>query len=431
MKTTHSLTLICALSVSFTLLLSSCGSKKPVTTPSIPVEQAPPGDGGGGPTDGGGGPTDVYGNTVVLQSYGFMFPTTATIQGSINSNFTINADPMCMTEAGLRSLSGTYFAVTGSLQREAGNNWPVKANTEFRRPDGTIIGTSNNSGGFDFPLTNSITATQTYVWTGLTSAFAATPSCSGWTANYAPSSGVRGDLGSITSSAISTTATSCNNDLPLLCVEKLKRVTTVPAQLAYRRIFVTIAPMLPTYGTNFTNGVARFDQQCQTDANALGHSNGGYTTYKAMVINNTTQNPTTTTRRNACLTANCGNGPGEAVNWVLEPSTEYRRPDKTTIIGTTTSGGIFAHPLTNSWTGVNEEYWTAQNVSWATATNAGAPSCVDWQSNASNNGAAVGLGNATDVTAVRSAVVACDQMRKVLCVEQKRTQTVFTEYPGY
>ena len=86
------------------------------------------------------------------------------------------------------------------------------------------------------------------------------------------------------------------------------------------------------------------------------------------------------TNRVACTTSGCSGGTGEHVDWVLQASTEYRRSDGSTTIGTTTTAGVFSFPLSNSidpgapietWTGLNETSWiTHSNIcnSWTDGT---------------------------------------------------------------
>jgi hypothetical protein len=268
------------------------------------------------------------------------------------------------------------------------------------------------------------------VWTGMNSTFGSSlpTDCDGFS-NGLTGQGIAGDLSSTTSSAVNNSPELCYSTLALLCAEMIPRTTTVPAQANYRRIFASLTAVAAATGVINENSVTRFDQQCQTDANTKNISNGGYTTYKAFIVTNTTNGAIT--RRQACLTNDCGNGAGEAVGWILEPNTEYRREDGTTVIGTTNANSIFAFPLNNSFTGNGDEYWTGINPGWATATNSSTINCSFYQSNGAGPSSLVGNGNATDSASISAGTADCSLTRKLLCVEQKRTQTVYVDYPGY
>ena len=206
-----------------------------------------------------------------------------------------------------------------------------------------------------------------------------------------------------------------------------KRTTTLPAQPAYRTIFVTSGTIEGDDGLVSTDGVANLDNLCQTEADSKGIGHDGKTVYKAMIDANSTS---IDTRRVACLTANCGAGAGEAVNWVLEASREYRREDGTTVIGTTTSGGIFSFPLDNAITSTSTEVWTGMTTTWASGTNmTSAPACAYWQSQGASG--TVGDASSTGTALLSSTTTLCSNTRALICVEQTRGSDVFTDYPGY
>lgn len=386
-------------------------------------------------TDTGGG-SSTTNPTVVMKTYGYMFKTTATTDGgfaytgSYPGSLSV-ADAMCATEATSRNLTGTYKAVVSLLGlRTKSQNWVLKASTPYRRPDGTVIGTTNSSKYFDFPLTHSIDSSSSYVWTGMDSSFTTSnTACSGWgdgTSGY----GIVGDVGATTSDAISFGfGDSCTNSNSILCAEVISRTRTYTAQASYRRIFPSTVAMTAGTGLMGADGARRFDTQCQADADSKGISDDGKTLYKALVSANTTSN--NVLRRLSCLTAYCGNGPSEAQNWVLEPNKQYRREDGTTIIGTTNANAIFDFPLTNSFSGVNEKYWTGFTDTWATQTDASADTCLFFQSQNNTISTYVGSGNTLDGTSINAGMEYCSNTKKVLCVEQARTQNVFVDYPGY
>lgn len=375
---------------------------------------------------------------VTTPSYGFLFTTTATTNGAFaytvdGPDLSLAADPMCATEAGNRGLSGVFKAVLGvSGVRVRSSDWVLKNSTQYRRPDGTIIGSTDSTGALQFPLTNSISATNDRYWTGLQASTEPQlqAHCGRWIDTGHMFKGEYGDGSATSSAAWSAGDDDCGTQNKILCAEMIAKTTTLPAQANYRRIFVTQATVQAGTGLVGADGARRFDDLCQSEADDLEISDLGFTSYKAMVHTNTT---TGVLRRLSCLTSNCGNGPGEAVNWVLEPNTQYRRVDGTTVIGTTTANAIFDFPLQNSFASTSRSFWTGFTESWASPTNSSVGNCSFFQSNEDSSGveATVGDSGVTTSAAVNSGLVRCAQQRAVLCVEQKRTQNVFKEYPGY
>ncbi len=423
-----------------TTILAVTGCVEKITGKKKKVAVAPTSTQTDNSQDTGGGGGSGGGTGVVTKAYGVLFKTTATTDGGYgygDGNFpgTIApADTMCTTEATNRGLTGLFKAVIGNNSlRNKTTNWVLKASSEYRRPDGTtVIGTTNADAYFTFPLTNSIDSISATVWSGFTSTYnvANLSTCSGWMDGTPGSDGMIADIGAVTSDAVSMSSQSCNQQHSLLCAEIIPRTTTVAAQASYRRIFPTTITMTAGTGLMGADGANRFDAQCQTDANTKGISDSGKTIYKALVFTNSTSNGVT--RRLSCLTAYCANGTGEAVGWVLEPNKQYRRENGTTIIGTTNANAIFDFPLTNSFTGVNEDHWTGFTESWASVTNSVVGNCQFFQSNNVAGSSIVGNGAAVGAEAVNTAsMAACSEQKKVLCVEQARTQNVYVDYPGY
>ena len=118
---------------------------------------------------------------------------------------------------------------------------------------------------------------------------------------------------------------------------------------AWKRIFVTSA----TYNGNL-GGPSGADAKCMADSDRP--SSG---TYKAMIVTDDgsrSASPTTT-------------------DWVLAASTEYRRLDDTTIIGTTTASRVFSPPLSAGFDSPELIYsWSGLNPNWTT----GFQSCNNW-----------------------------------------------------
>ena len=114
-----------------------------------------------------------------------------------------------------------------------------------------------------------------------------------------------------------------------------------------------------------------------------------------------------------CTTANCGGGPGEHVDWVLDANTQYTRTDGT-VIGTTNANGIFSFPLTNSWNGVEETSYTGIGIDWTPTT----LDCSGWTTAAGVVTGTVGANNSTTNTALNTATATCDTGARLICVQR-------------
>lgn len=152
-------------------------------------------------------------------------------------------------------------------------------------------------------------------------------------------------------------------------------------------------------------GIAGLDANC---TNASNKPAGGGT-YKAMVSDGT--------NRRACTTANCSGGTSEHIDWVFKPSTQYRRADATTIIGTTTANGVFTFPLTNSFqatiTGTNSTV-TGLNTNWTSNAN----DCTDWATNLGGTNMSFAVHDDATNASLSVGTMACNNIGKVVCVEQ-------------
>ncbi|MBE7440021.1 MAG: DUF1554 domain-containing protein [Spirochaetales bacterium] len=161
-------------------------------------------------------------------------------------------------------------------------------------------------------------------------------------------------------------------------------------------------------GATKNAGIAGLDNNCATDANKP--AGGG--TYKALVTDGTA--------RRACTTPNCSSGTSEHFDWVLKPSTEYRRKDGTTVIGTTTANGVFTFPLTNSVEiianlVVTNAIVTGMNADWTSNAN----DCLNWTTNMHGNSSTVGTWDATNFTFIGGAgTSSCANTHMLVCVEQ-------------
>jgi hypothetical protein len=152
-----------------------------------------------------------------------------------------------------------------------------------------------------------------------------------------------------------------------------------------------------------SNGIEEADALCNADSSKPNSS-----TYKALIVDGV--------NRVACTTPACSGGTGEHIDWVLQPSTEYRRVDESTAIGTTSTEGIFTFPLDNVidlpltinsiWTGLDDATWTTHS-----------DLCLNWtDGTAASNGRR--LSSTLDST-MGNASERCDQTDfRLYCVEQ-------------
>lgn len=178
--------------------------------------------------------------------------------------------------------------------------------------------------------------------------------------------------------------------------DALAKDTGVKADVGtpYKVIFLYTPPSRASW-----NSIASADLACESSRPK------GVAVAKALLVGAT---------RTACKTDFCSGDGGEHFNWVLLPTTEYRRPDST-VIGTTDAAGLFTAPLTNaiavassttsSWTGLGPTWLTDQN-------------CADW----SNTTGAGGTGRCgyvgLKVDAFAKLLDACPANHEFYCVEQ-------------
>ena len=149
----------------------------------------------------------------------------------------------------------------------------------------------------------------------------------------------------------------------------------------------------------FWNSIASADLACD------GSRPDGVAVAKALLVGAT---------RTACTTDLCsGGGVAEHFNWVLSPTTQYRRVDGT-VIGTTDAAGLFTAPLTNAiavastvtlaWTGLGPTWLTDQN-------------CTDWSNTSQGVSGRCGYAN-VDAGAFAQLLTTCDASLALYCVEQ-------------
>lgn len=125
--------------------------------------------------------------------------------------------------------SSGYQALIGTSARHpdigsGAANWVLQANTEYRRADGTtVIGKTNASAVFTFPLTNSFGSSAGSYYTGIESNWSVdqTKNCGDW--GSMADNRTYGNALSTTSTAISAGIHDCGTSGPaafVLCVEQ-------------------------------------------------------------------------------------------------------------------------------------------------------------------------------------------------------------------
>lgn len=161
------------------------------------------------------------------------------------------------------------------------------------------------------------------------------------------------------------------------------------AARTHRRIFMTTT----AYDGNL-GGAAGADLKCMADATYPGSG-----TYKALISDNTRSASTPT-------------------DWVLGATTEYRRLDDTTIIGTTTAG-LFTAPLDASFSATAGLYfWTGVYAGWSDG--GSYYNCYDWTYNTVNAPYGGYRGRSGDQTASNwhFNLQSCNNTNHLICVEQ-------------
>lgn len=163
------------------------------------------------------------------------------------------------------------------------------------------------------------------------------------------------------------------------------------------------------------SGISMFDDVCAQDATDKNLSG----TFKALVTDGSS--------RRACSTSNCSGGAGERLDWPLATRMEYRREDKTTIIGKTDKTGRLNFPLTNAFSATAETIWTGIGSGWLADQH-----CLGWTSDAFGNSARTGLANSTGSAAINGGPTANCSMNdyKFLCVQVK-SDVAATPQPAY
>lgn len=164
--------------------------------------------------------------------------TNSTTDGSIGSGGVAGADTMCSntSDANHPNNGGSYKAlIVDGANRIActtddcgggaseHTDWVLAASTPYVRSNGsTAIGTTNSIGLFASALTNSISTTEGFTWTGLFATWtSASDDCTNWTNGGLGGSGERGDQdATLIAEVISTVVDLCSNTYRIYCVEQ-------------------------------------------------------------------------------------------------------------------------------------------------------------------------------------------------------------------
>ena len=177
----------------------------------------------------------------------------------------------------------------------------------------------------------------------------------------------------------------------------------------------TGAPTQPTCRTRgfcymFKTAVAQADAQSiggVSSADTICSSNSARpaaatNTVKALLVAGTT--------RRASISANAGDG---QIDWVLWPSTQYRRADGTTIIGTTQPTGLFTFPLAASFGPGGSAFHAGLTATWTTSGN----DCGGWTNNLGTKD--LGDENNVNSSAIFTGNIGCaNPGYHLMCVEQ-------------
>ncbi len=163
----------------------------------------------------------------------------------------------------------------------------------------------------------------------------------------------------------------------------------------FKYIFVTAAT--PTGGG--VNGLSGADSLCQTDSR-----NPGTGTFKALLgIFNL---------RHWCR-SDMGSCPGgSSLNWVISPSTEYRRLDGITTVATSTPDSHFSFPLDNTYSTDTDDAWTG--LANDMTSNAGSSECGNWVS----TGCCGNHITLTNTSGINEGNLNCSLPARLICVEQ-------------
>lgn len=145
---------------------------------------------------------------------------------------------------------------------------------------------------------------------------------------------------------------------------------------------------------NGRNGVTGADELCDESAAKPNQSR-----YKALLVDGS-----------ARVAA-----PGSQVDWVLRPDRNYYRANGTTLVGKTTSEGLFTFPLANRLQTAGTYVWTGLAANWQLA----ADDCARWTSVSTTTvKGQVGQSSGETSAFLAAAQQTCGSVASLYCVEQ-------------
>lgn len=125
------------------------------------------------------------------------------------------ADALCQKK---HSTAKAFIVdTTQRIASPANADWVLDANTEYYQFDGTVIGTTNASRIFTFPLTASLLNAGNEYWTGMATNYQNSISCSNWTVSTGV--GAVGLGSTLSNQSVFAYNQNCHrSDVKLLCV---------------------------------------------------------------------------------------------------------------------------------------------------------------------------------------------------------------------
>lgn len=149
------------------------------------------------------------------------------ITGADNKCLSDSANPMGVGNGSWKALlagGGRQACTTSNCTGGTSEHidWVLKADTDYLRPDGSLIARTNAAGIFTFPLNQAISSDSSaiYAWTGLYGDWLAANNCADWTSSIALGTGVRGLINQNGVLAINSAISPCNTASRLYCVEQ-------------------------------------------------------------------------------------------------------------------------------------------------------------------------------------------------------------------
>lgn len=144
--------------------------------------------------------------------------TSGLIGSFILADYFCDRDPLCPQQGTCKAL-----IVDGDNRIAGGEDWVLEARHPYVRTDKTTeIGTTDANGIFTFPLTNAISDTGSYVWTGINADWTTSEyTCHKWLTQRSSIYGTAGVDDDVDATAISASDKACNyRSGYLYCVEQ-------------------------------------------------------------------------------------------------------------------------------------------------------------------------------------------------------------------